>query len=202
MYVNEAAFQLCKLVPSLLVRRDELFPMARRVVKDAGYPYSKGHSRSQCTLKLDDSINNHSSNSNASVTSGSNLEGGNSVGSSRAASRTGADQSANSPRQASSCNVNENPATSENGELEEEEDDDEEEEELDITNFDAEHKNDQDGKDTHPNGKLDLPSENDQCTFDQVLAPTPACSFLLVKCYSSIDFQPNFSCVWNKFIKC
>ena len=29
------------------MRRDELFPLARQVVRDSGYQYSKGHSRSQ-----------------------------------------------------------------------------------------------------------------------------------------------------------
>eukprot|EP00095_Tigriopus_kingsejongensis_P000199 maker-scaffold41_size498431-snap-gene-2.11 protein:Tk00199 transcript:maker-scaffold41_size498431-snap-gene-2.11-mRNA-1 annotation:"ngfi-a-binding protein homolog isoform x2" len=45
--VNEAAAQLCHLIPALLTRRDELFPLARQVVRDSGYQYSKGHSRSQ-----------------------------------------------------------------------------------------------------------------------------------------------------------
>ncbi|XP_022246861.1 NGFI-A-binding protein 1-like isoform X1 [Limulus polyphemus] len=45
--VNEAAAQICKQVPALLTRRDELFPLARQVVRDSGYQYSKGHSRSQ-----------------------------------------------------------------------------------------------------------------------------------------------------------
>ncbi|CAH0765721.1 unnamed protein product [Bemisia tabaci] len=44
--VNEAAAQLCKLVPALVTRRDELFPLARQVVRDSGYRYSKGHSKS------------------------------------------------------------------------------------------------------------------------------------------------------------
>lgn len=43
--VNEAAAQICKLVPVLLTRRDELFPLARQVVRDSGYHYSKGHSK-------------------------------------------------------------------------------------------------------------------------------------------------------------
>ena len=43
--VNEAAAQICKHVPALLTRRDELFPLARQVVRDSGYQYSKGHSR-------------------------------------------------------------------------------------------------------------------------------------------------------------
>ncbi len=29
----------------MLTRRDELFPLARQVVRDSGYQYSKGHSR-------------------------------------------------------------------------------------------------------------------------------------------------------------
>ncbi|GIY87663.1 NGFI-A-binding protein homolog [Caerostris darwini] len=49
--VNEAAAQICKHIPALLTRRDELFPLARQVVRDSGYQYSKGHSRSQCYSK-------------------------------------------------------------------------------------------------------------------------------------------------------
>lgn len=43
--VNEAAAQICSKIPQLLYRRDELFPLARQVVRDSGYQYSKGHSR-------------------------------------------------------------------------------------------------------------------------------------------------------------
>ncbi|CAI2333999.1 unnamed protein product [Caenorhabditis sp. 36 PRJEB53466] len=43
--VNEAAAQVCLLVPSLLTRRDELFPLARQIVKDAGYHYAKSRKR-------------------------------------------------------------------------------------------------------------------------------------------------------------
>ncbi|XP_077484213.1 NGFI-A-binding protein homolog isoform X2 [Amblyomma americanum] len=52
--VNEAAAQICKHIPALLTRRDELFPLARQAVRDSGYPFSKGQSsaddscRSQC----------------------------------------------------------------------------------------------------------------------------------------------------------
>ncbi|CAM1314400.1 Uncharacterised protein g6536 [Pycnogonum litorale] len=42
--VNEAAAQICKHIPALLTRRDELFPLARQVVRLSGYQYSKGHS--------------------------------------------------------------------------------------------------------------------------------------------------------------
>ena len=45
--MNEAAAQLCLQMPTLLTRRDELFPLARQVVRESGYQYSKGHSRSQ-----------------------------------------------------------------------------------------------------------------------------------------------------------
>ncbi|XP_076686868.1 NGFI-A-binding protein homolog isoform X3 [Andrena cerasifolii] len=41
--VNEAAAQICRFVPALLTRRDELFPLARRIVRDSGYHYSKNH---------------------------------------------------------------------------------------------------------------------------------------------------------------
>ena len=43
--VNEAAAQICRFMPALLTRRDELFPLARQVVRDSGYHYSKGHSK-------------------------------------------------------------------------------------------------------------------------------------------------------------
>ncbi|CRK92495.1 CLUMA_CG006035, isoform A [Clunio marinus] len=38
--VNEAAAQICKFIPALLTRRDELFPLARRVVRDSGFGHS------------------------------------------------------------------------------------------------------------------------------------------------------------------
>ncbi|XP_032890959.1 NGFI-A-binding protein 1-like isoform X2 [Amblyraja radiata] len=38
--VNEAAAQLCIIDSTLLARRDELFPLARQVVRDSGYKYS------------------------------------------------------------------------------------------------------------------------------------------------------------------
>ncbi|XP_067824971.1 NGFI-A-binding protein 1-like isoform X2 [Heptranchias perlo] len=38
--VNEAAAQLCMIDSTLLARRDELFPLARQVVRDSGYKYS------------------------------------------------------------------------------------------------------------------------------------------------------------------
>ena len=40
--VNEAAAQICRFAPALLTRRDELFPLARRVVRDSGHYYTKG----------------------------------------------------------------------------------------------------------------------------------------------------------------
>lgn len=39
--VNEAAAQICKFLPALLTRRDELFTHARQVVRNSGYHYSK-----------------------------------------------------------------------------------------------------------------------------------------------------------------
>ncbi|CAB4067706.1 NAB [Lepeophtheirus salmonis] len=80
--VNEASAQLCSKLPALLVRRDELFPLARQVVRDSGYQYSKGHSRSQfstgfpsklfggCISSVADKTNNGSS----SVSNGNEIE--------------------------------------------------------------------------------------------------------------------------------
>lgn len=49
--VNEAAAQLCLRQPALLTRRDELFPLARQVVKDAGYNYVKGMKRGDSEIR-------------------------------------------------------------------------------------------------------------------------------------------------------
>lgn len=38
--VNEAAAHICKFIPALLTRRDELFPLARQVVRDSGFGHS------------------------------------------------------------------------------------------------------------------------------------------------------------------
>lgn len=43
--VNEASSQLCKFIPALLTIRSELFPLARQVVKDAGFGHSAGIAR-------------------------------------------------------------------------------------------------------------------------------------------------------------
>ncbi|KAG4065849.1 hypothetical protein HA402_012527 [Bradysia odoriphaga] len=43
--VNEAAAQICKIVPALLTRRSELFPLARKVVKDSGLGLAAGLAR-------------------------------------------------------------------------------------------------------------------------------------------------------------
>ena len=52
--MNEAALQLCKLRPILLTNRDLLLKAARYTVRLADYKYSKGHSRSQFTIKTSD----------------------------------------------------------------------------------------------------------------------------------------------------
>lgn len=45
--VNEAAQQLCMRDPTLLVRREELFILARRAVKEGGYAFHRGYSRAK-----------------------------------------------------------------------------------------------------------------------------------------------------------
>ncbi|XP_078580799.1 NGFI-A-binding protein 1-like isoform X1 [Branchiostoma floridae x Branchiostoma japonicum] len=44
--VNEAAFALCMYDRMLLCRREELFPLARQVVRESGYKFKHGKSRS------------------------------------------------------------------------------------------------------------------------------------------------------------
>ncbi|KAB0795781.1 hypothetical protein PPYR_09842 [Photinus pyralis] len=67
--VNEAAAQICRFVPVLLTRRDELFPLARQVVKDSGCHYSKtqvsstySHRISGCDKEPETTNLKHSSN--------------------------------------------------------------------------------------------------------------------------------------------
>lgn len=43
--VNEAAAQMGRCIPALLTRRAELFPLARQIVKDAGFGHSAGMAR-------------------------------------------------------------------------------------------------------------------------------------------------------------
>ena len=54
--INEAAAQLCLRDPTLLVRRDELFTMARRVVRDSGFTFVHGHSRSKFVSESDEEL--------------------------------------------------------------------------------------------------------------------------------------------------
>ncbi|XP_065883116.1 NGFI-A-binding protein 1-like [Dysidea avara] len=50
--VNEAATQLCLRDPTLLIRRDELLTLSRRAVKQGGFNYAHGFSRSKDTMPL------------------------------------------------------------------------------------------------------------------------------------------------------
>jgi len=50
--VNEAATQLCLRDPTLLIRRDELLTLSRRAVKQGGFTYAHGSSRSKDTMAM------------------------------------------------------------------------------------------------------------------------------------------------------
>lgn len=76
--VNEAAAQICKFIPALLTRRDELFPLARQVVRDSGF----GHS---ATIRLmsqslqnrnDDGDQHHQQSKRSRLASGSGSDAG------------------------------------------------------------------------------------------------------------------------------
>uniref|UniRef100_A0AC34FB86 Uncharacterized protein n=1 Tax=Panagrolaimus sp. ES5 TaxID=591445 RepID=A0AC34FB86_9BILA len=47
LLVNEAAAQLCLIQPVLLTRRDELFPLARQVVRESNFPGFRALSRTE-----------------------------------------------------------------------------------------------------------------------------------------------------------
>ncbi|EEB19327.1 conserved hypothetical protein [Pediculus humanus corporis] len=42
--LSKKAAQICKISPALLTRRDDLFALARQIVRDSGYHVTKGHS--------------------------------------------------------------------------------------------------------------------------------------------------------------
>lgn len=69
--VNEAAAQLCKLVPALLTRRDELFSAARQVIRESGLPYVVICANSNLPNSFLGAISNNNNDGNL-TTSGSN----------------------------------------------------------------------------------------------------------------------------------
>ncbi|CAG7815167.1 unnamed protein product [Allacma fusca] len=80
--VNEASAQLCVRLPALLTRRDELFPLARQVVKDAGLPYASVTSNLSIsflpkTIRHEDSLKlgSHSNVNGSVITSHYNHSG-------------------------------------------------------------------------------------------------------------------------------
>ena len=50
VHINEAAFQLCLRDPTLLVRREELYILSKRAVKEGGYAYYHGFSKTKESL--------------------------------------------------------------------------------------------------------------------------------------------------------
>lgn len=75
--VNEAAAQICKFIPALLTRRDELFPLARQVVRDSGF----GHSAtirlmSQSHSSRNDESEQQQQNKRSRLASGSGSDAG------------------------------------------------------------------------------------------------------------------------------
>uniref|UniRef100_A0A914Z0I6 Uncharacterized protein n=1 Tax=Panagrolaimus superbus TaxID=310955 RepID=A0A914Z0I6_9BILA len=68
LLVNEAAAQLCLIQPVLLTRRDELFPLARQVVRESNFPGFRALSRNErkrtFDLKSERSASPHSVASN------------------------------------------------------------------------------------------------------------------------------------------
>lgn len=70
--MNEAAAQICKFVPALLTRRDELFPLARQLVKDCGFGHSASIARfsmAQQTLSTTEETGDSNTSKRARVAS-------------------------------------------------------------------------------------------------------------------------------------
>lgn len=73
IHINEAAFQLCLRDPTLLVRREELYILAKRAIKEGGYAYYHGFSKTKESLN---SLTGGPSSNNIALNSGSGSTGG------------------------------------------------------------------------------------------------------------------------------
>jgi hypothetical protein len=73
IHINEAAFQLCLRDPTLLVRREELYVLAKRAIKEGGYAYYHGFSKTKESLN---SLTSGPSSNNMALNSSSGSTGG------------------------------------------------------------------------------------------------------------------------------
>ena len=73
IHINEAAFQLCLRDPTLLVRREELYILAKRAVKEGGYAYYHGFSKTKESLN---SLTSGPSSNSIALNSGGGSTGG------------------------------------------------------------------------------------------------------------------------------
>ncbi|ODN00960.1 NGFI-A-binding protein 1, partial [Orchesella cincta] len=60
--MNESAAQLCRLVPALLTRREELFTLSRQVIRDSGLPYAVISANSNLPGSFMFGVNNNNNN--------------------------------------------------------------------------------------------------------------------------------------------
>ena len=70
IHINEAAFQLCLRDPTLLVRREELYILAKRAVKEGGYAYYHGFSKTKESLNSLTSGSSSNALNSSAMTSG------------------------------------------------------------------------------------------------------------------------------------
>ncbi|XP_055698875.1 NGFI-A-binding protein homolog isoform X2 [Phlebotomus papatasi] len=75
--VNEAAAQICRFVPALLTRRDELFTLARQVVRASGFGHSAGIARFAMSQHMprEEEIDTPSAPKKARLSSGGGSDG-------------------------------------------------------------------------------------------------------------------------------
>jgi len=72
--MNESAAQLCKIVPALVTRRDELFTLSRQVIRDSGLPYAVISANSNLPGSFMFGGNNNNNNNNNDVVVSSKLK--------------------------------------------------------------------------------------------------------------------------------
>lgn len=75
--MNEAAAQLCLLVPALLTKRDEMYNLARQVIRDSGLPYAVICANSNLPIGfIHANSGNNNNNNNNNIEVGSVVGGG------------------------------------------------------------------------------------------------------------------------------
>lgn len=79
--INEAAAQLCKHVPALLTKREELLSLSRQLVRESGLPYAAISSTFSISILTNgtNTANNNTINSSTSIPNNNNNNNNNDI---------------------------------------------------------------------------------------------------------------------------